>query len=158
MTSAGSGTSGASICDNCNFLDEKTTFLRQETKKRGFATVDGVHMGPCEIHKRNSQTIGADGALYACPGFTGDAKESTGHIDGRLDDRRMQAAARFDKIAAWKDCDDCAFIPVCAGGCSVAAHTELGDMNKPNCHKTSFEAGVVSLAHEAAMRAMAAVN
>jgi uncharacterized protein len=158
MTSAGSGTSGASICDTCNFLDEKTTFLREETKKHGFATVDGVHMGPCEIHKRNSQTIGADGALYACPGFTGDAKESTGHIDGRRDERRMQAAARFDKIAAWKDCDDCAFIPVCAGGCSVASHTELGDMNKPNCHKSNFEAGVISLARDAAARALAAVN
>jgi hypothetical protein len=29
---------------------------------------------------------------------------------------------------------------------------ELGDTNKPNCHKVSFEAGVVSLAREAASR------
>jgi uncharacterized protein len=115
-------------------------------------------MGPCEIHKRNAQTIGADGAIYACPGFTGDARESIGHIDGRVELQRQQAAARFDKIAAWKDCDDCAFIPVCAGGCSVAAHTELGDMNKPNCHKSSFEAGVISLARDAAMREMATLN
>jgi uncharacterized protein len=158
MTSAGAGTSSTSVCDNCNFLDEKMSNLREETKKRGFATIDGVHMGPCEIHKRHSHTIGADGALYACPGFTGEAKQSTGHIDGRVEERRQQAAARFDKIAAWKDCDDCAFIPVCAGGCSVAAHSELGDMNKPNCHKTSFEAGVVSLAREAAMREMATLN
>ncbi len=50
-----------------------------------------------------------------------------------------------------EECDDCAFIPVCAGGCSVAAHTELGDMDRPNCHKTSFEAGVVSLARDAAV-------
>jgi uncharacterized protein len=155
MTSAGSGTS---ICDSCNFLDEKMTFLREETKKRGFKTVDGVHMGPCEIHKRHAHTIGPDGALYACPGFTGDVSQSTGHIDGRRDERRDSAAARFDKIAAWKECDDCAFIPVCAGGCSVAAHTELGSMNRPNCHKTSFEAGVVALGHEAAASEMAAIN
>src|SRR5207237_3480324 len=38
MTSAGGGTS---ICDQCNFLDEKMSFLREETKKRGFSTVDG---------------------------------------------------------------------------------------------------------------------
>jgi len=155
MTSAGGGTS---ICDNCNFVDEKMSFLRDETTKRGFSTVDGVHMGPCEIHRRHAHTIGPDGALYACPGFSGDAKESTGHIDGRRDASRESAAARFEALAAWKDCDDCAFIPVCAGGCTVAAHAELGDKNRPNCHKTSFEAGLVSLARDAAAAELQTVN
>jgi uncharacterized protein len=147
MTSAGGGTS---ICDSCNFLDEKMSFLRDETKKRGFNTVDGVHMGPCEIHRRHAHTIGPDGSLYACPGFAGDAKQSTGHIDGRHESPRAAAAARFEVLAAWKECNDCAFIPVCAGGCTVAAHTELGNLNAPNCHKPSFEAGVMSLARDAA--------
>ena len=155
MTSAGGGTS---ICDSCNFLDEKMSFLREETKKRGFSTVDGVHMGPCEIHRRHAHTIGPDGALYACPGFTGDAKQSTGHIDGRNDEWRNRAATQFEALAAWKECNDCAFIPVCAGGCTVAAHTELGSMHKPNCHKSSFEAGALSLARDAAMREFATIN
>ena len=150
MTSAGGGVGSTSICDNCNFVDEKMSFLREETMKRGFPTVDGVHMGPCEIHRKHAHTIGPDGALYACPGFTGDAKMSTGHIDGRLEAWRETAASRFDQLAAWKQCDDCAFIPVCAGGCTVAAHTELGDLDAPNCHKPSFEAGLVTLAREAA--------
>jgi uncharacterized protein len=158
MTSAGSGTSSTSVCDTCNFLDEKMSYLRDETKKRGFATMDGVHMGPCEIHREHAHTIGPDGAMYACPGFTGDAKQSTGHIDGRQEDARQRAASRFEQLAAWKECDDCAFIPVCAGGCSVAAHTELGNMNRPNCHKSSFEAGVVSLARDAASAAAASIN
>jgi uncharacterized protein len=49
MTSAGTGVSR--VCDSCNFVDDKMAFLREETKKRGFSTADGVHMGPCEIHK-----------------------------------------------------------------------------------------------------------
>jgi uncharacterized protein len=155
MTSAGGGTS---ICDNCNFIDEKMSFLREETMKRGFATVDGVHMGPCEIHRKHAHTIGPDGALYACPGFTGDAKMSTGHIDGRQETWRQTAANAFDALAAWKQCDDCAFIPVCAGGCTVAAHTEIGDLNAPNCHKTSFEAGLVTLARQAVTSGTALVN
>ena len=155
MTSAGGGTS---ICDNCNFIDEKMSFLREETMKRGFATVDGVHMGPCEIHRKHAHTIGPDGSIYACPGFTGDPRMSTGHIDGGQESWQQTAAARFDALAAWKQCDDCAFIPVCAGGCSVAAHTELGDLNAPNCHKASFEAGLVTLARQAAESARAAVN
>ncbi len=155
MTSAGGGTS---ICGDCNFVDEKMSFLREETTKRGFPTNDGVHMGPCEIHRRHAHTIAPDGSLYACPGFTGDKKQSTGHIDGRRDDLRSRAATQFEVLAAWKECNDCAFIPVCAGGCTVAAHTELGSMHQPNCHKSSFEAGVVSLAREAATRELATVN
>jgi uncharacterized protein len=152
MTSAGAGAGRASSgpCDSCHFVDEKMSFLREETKKHGFPTVDGVHMGPCEIHKRHAHTIGPDGSLYACPGFAGNAKESTGHIDGRSDAFRSGAAARFEQLRAWHECDDCPFIPVCAGGCTAAAYTELFDMNKPNCHKPSFEAGIIALAREAA--------
>ncbi len=155
MTSAGGGTN---ICDNCNFLDDKMSFLREETKKRGFSTVDGVHMGPCEIHRQHAHTIGPDGALYACPGFTGDTQFSTGHINGHQNTHQAEAATRFETLAAWKECNDCAFIPLCAGGCSTAAHLELGDMNRPNCHKRSFEAGVVSFARDAAAREVATVN
>lgn len=147
MTSAGTG---ASACDSCNFLDEKMTYLREETVRHGFKTMDGVHMGPCEIHKQHAHTISPDGSLFACPGFAGDASLSTGHIDGRLEARRQAAAGDFGRLAAWKECKDCAFIPVCAGGCSVAAHTELDSMHRPNCHKSSFEAGLVSLARRSA--------
>jgi uncharacterized protein len=147
MTSAGTGVSR--VCDSCNFADETMSFLRDETKKRGFNTADGVHMGPCEIHKGHAHTVGPDGSLFACPGFAGEALQSTGHIDGRREAFRTQALRNFEQLSAWDQCNDCAFIPVCAGGCTVAAHNELGDMNAPNCHKPSFLAGVVSLAHEA---------
>jgi len=147
MTSAGAGGGKSSPCDSCHFADEKMTYLRDETRKHGFFTPDGVHMGPCEIHRRHAYTIGPDGALYACPGFTGEATESTGHIDGHDDQWRHAAAARFERLSAHKDeCGDCSFIPVCGGGCSMAAHTELGDMNRPSCHKGAMESAVVSLA------------
>jgi uncharacterized protein len=156
MTSAGTGTNG---CDSCHVLDDKMSFLREETRRRGFPTIDGVHMGPCEIHKRHAHTIGPDGSLYACPGFAGDAQQSTGHIDGRQEASRSRTAERFDALAAWKECRDCAFIPVCAGGCTVAAYNELGSMHAPNCHKSALQAGLVSLARDAAAaRSEAHVN
>jgi len=157
MTSAGSGASSGA-CDTCHFADDQMSFLRDETKKHGFATSDGVHMGPCEIHRKHAYTIGPDGDLYACPGFTGERSLSTGHIDGTSNDRRSAAARKFDQLAAWQACDQCAFIPVCAGGCTVAAHTERGDMNAPSCHKKSFEAGVASMAGDAAASLMALAN
>ena len=152
MSSAGAGSpKGSTVCDSCHFVDEKMAFLRSETRKRGFPTPDGVHMGPCEIHRRHAHTLGPDGSIYACPGFTGSKTESTGHIDGRADEWRQAAAARFERLSPRKDeCGECSFVPVCGGGCSVAAHTELGDMHQPSCHKGALELAVVSLAERTA--------
>jgi uncharacterized protein len=151
MTSVGSGT--GSPCDSCHFVDDKMTWLREETRQRGFATSDGVHMGPCELHRRHAYTLGPDGAIYACPGFTGDPTLAVGNIDGRTDPRQQRSATEFERHAPWKACGDCSFIPVCGGGCSVAAHTELNDMHAPACHKSSLEAALVSLAHDVAASA-----
>ncbi len=148
MTSAGAGS--GSMCDNCTFLDEKMAYLRQETRRRGLPTPDGIHVGPCQIHEKNSQTVGPDGSLYACPGFTGELGHSIGHVDGRRESRRDEARRRFHSLGPWESCGDCAFIPVCAGGCLVASHTQLGDVNTPTCHKPSFESALISLAHECA--------
>jgi uncharacterized protein len=153
MTSAGAGAGRASSgpCDTCHFVDEKMSYLREETRNAGFHTLDGVHMGPCEIHRRHAYTIGPEGSLYACPGFTGDNAQSTGHIERADDESRRAAAERFERLSPHKDeCGDCSFIPVCGGGCSMAAHTELGDMHNPSCHKDAMEAAVVSLAHRTA--------
>jgi uncharacterized protein len=152
MSAAGASTgrSNGSACDECHVVDDKMSFLREETRRRGFPTADGVHMGPCELYRRHSHTIGPDGSLYACPGFTGEFALSVGHIEGRRDPAQAEAAGRFDHLAPWRQCGDCAFIPVCGGGCAVAAHAELGDMNAPSCHKRSFESALLSLAEDAA--------
>ena len=152
VAGAGGGAKSGGVCDSCHFVDEKMSFLRDETRNYGFPTPDGVHMGPCEIHRRHAYTIGPDGSLYACPGFTGEATQATGHIEGREDTWRLAAAERFDRLSAHKEeCGDCSFIPVCGGGCSLAAHTELGDMHQPSCHKSAMESALVSLAQRTAV-------
>jgi uncharacterized protein len=150
MTSVGEGTSPSGACDSCNVAAEKMAYLRDETVRRGFPTPDGVHNGPCHVHSKHAHTIGPDGSLYACPGFTGEKGLSTGHIDDRRESWRESARERFERLHPWKECGDCAFIPVCAGGCLVASQTQLGDMNLPTCHKPSFESALIALAHNAA--------
>ncbi len=141
----------SSPCDTCHFVDAQLTTLREETRARGFRTIDGVHMGPCEIHKRHAYTIGPDGALYACPGFTGEAQYAVGHVDAAKAPDFARATDRFDRLSPWRDaCGDCAFVPVCGGGCSVAAHAEHQDLHATSCHKSAFDAAAISLAHEAA--------
>ena len=89
MSAAGASTGRApsavpgSPCDSCNLVDDEISLLREETLRRGFPTPDGLHMGPCEVYRRHSHTIGPDGALYAGPGFTGEFALAVGHIDGR---------------------------------------------------------------------------
>ena len=147
MTSVG-GSTTSSTCDSCHSLDEQMTFLRDETRRHGFNTPDGVHNGPCHVHMKHAHTIGPDGSLYACPGFTGEKHMSTGHIDDRRDPLRQRTQEKFDRLSPWKACGDCAFIPVCAGGCIAASHMTLGDMNTPACHKRSYESALISLAHQ----------
>jgi len=154
MTSAGAGKLsgvGGSMCDSCHFVDEKMAYLRDETRRRGFPTPDGVHMGPCEIHRRNAHTIGPDGSIYACPGFTGEPTSSIGHVDGRVESWRQASAERFEQLSPHKEeCGDCSYVPVCGGGCSVASHAEAGDMYAPTCHRGAFESALVSLAQRTA--------
>ena len=156
MTAAGPSTgrttfkAPASPCDSCGLVDDTMTFLRDEAKRRGFPTPDGVHMGPCEVHRRHSHTVGPDGSLYACPGFTGELGLAVGHISGSREPDHAAAGRRFERLEPWRHCGDCPFIPVCGGGCAVAAHTELGDMDAPSCHKRSFEAALTSLGEETA--------
>ena len=151
MSNVGEG--GGIGCDSCDFLDDKMSVLREQTKRHGFHIPDGVHGGPCHVHHTHAHTIGPDGSLYACPGFTGDKGLSTGHIDGRSDAKRESALEQFERLHPWDECQDCAFIPTCAGGCLVASHTQLGDMNKPTCHKRSFESALIALAHDVASAA-----
>ena len=150
MTSVGEGLSPAGACDSCNVAAEKMAYLRDETVRRGFPTPDGLHNGPCHVHSKHAHTIGPDGSLYACPGFTGEKGLSTGHIDDRREAWRETAREQFERLHPWTECGDCAFIPVCAGGCLVASQTQLGDMNLPTCHKPSYESALISLAHTAA--------
>jgi len=138
--------------------DDTMSFLHEETRRRGLPAPDGVHMGPCEIHRRHSHTIGPDGTLYPCAGFTGDRALSIGHIDGRRTDRQAAAAGRVERRQPWRRCGDCPFIPVCGGGCAVASHAELGDMDAPSCHRRSFESALASLAEQAARDASGGIQ
>jgi uncharacterized protein len=126
-------------------------FLREETRKRGFPTPDGVHMGPCEIHRKHAHTIGIDGSLYACPGFGSEPSQAVGDVSGRYDEARAEAIKGFDRLTPHKEeCGDCSFIPVCGGGCSVASFAEVGDLHAATCHRGAFESALVSLAQRTA--------
>jgi radical SAM protein with 4Fe4S-binding SPASM domain len=107
-----------------------------ETEKRGFKTVDGVHMA---VRDSPAPRAPSAGGAACCPGFTGERALATGHIDEGQESRRAMAGRTFDTLAAWKQCGDCAFIPVCAGGCSVASHAEGARFRPPRATSCAAE-------------------
>lgn len=152
MTVAGHG-GQASPCDSCGLVDERMGWLRAETRAHGFETLDGVHLGPCELHRRHAYTVGPEGSLYACPGFSGERELATGHVDATRDAAHAAARSRFASHAPWTQCTDCALVPVCGGGCSVAAHHEQGDLSAPSCHRDAMIAAIDEMAVQHAPQA-----
>jgi len=145
MTAAGNG-GGSSPCDSCQVVDERMSWLRAETRAHGFDTTDGVHLGPCELHRRHAYTVGPEGSLYPCPGFTGEPSLQVGHVAPAQDLAHAGTRDRFEAHAPWRACGDCALVPVCGGGCSVASHNEQGDLSRPSCHRPSMLDAVRELA------------
>ena len=98
MTSVGERLAPRAPATPATSLDDKMAFLREETRRHGFPTPDGVHNGPCHVHMKHAHTIGPDGSLYACPGFTGEKGLSTGHIDDRHEAWRETAREQFERL------------------------------------------------------------
>jgi uncharacterized protein len=142
----GCSAGGGSLCDSCGLADDRWTWLRREANRRGLPTSDGLHMGPCDIHRRHSHTIGPDGRLFVCPGYAGLPTHAIGHVQRAATEEESRMAARRSSLSPWRACGDCCFVPVCAGGCSVAATNVHGDMNAPACHRPAFEAALNALA------------
>ena len=96
-------------------------------------------------------TIGPDGSLYACPGFTGEPTQSTGHIDGRDEAwRRQQRDAVRATRAPQRGMRRLLVHPrVWRRMFRRLAHG-AGDMHAPSCHKGAFESAFVSLAQRTA--------
>ena len=146
MTAAGSGAGSQTPCDTCGLADERMAWLRAQTRASGFETMDGLHMGPCELHRRHSYTVGPEGSLYPCPGFTGEPDQRIGHVEPSLDAAHAAVRERFEMHAPWRACGDCALIPVCGGGCSVASHNEQGNLAAPSCHRPGMLAALGEIA------------
>ena len=127
------------------------TRLRADARAFGFNTADATRQGPCHVHMAHAHTIGPDGARYACPGFTGTQAIPVGHVNGTTTAVMRQGQQAFERLRPWDACGDCAFIPVCAGGCVASSYGQGGDLNRPACHKRGLEAAVIERAHLAAL-------
>lgn len=130
----------AEFSEGCSSLDEPWlveagVFLREEIMRRGYRT---PKTGPClcVIESRDFVAVNYDGKLYKCPGFIGYERMAVGDINTGIAD--YTASHNLD---VWKtdDCLDCAYLPLCFGGCRFLKLLNDGAIDGVQCRKNFLD-------------------
>ena len=136
---------GIALHKTCTFADanlEDILLLRKEVEERGFATQEGIAIGPCEAAREHTYTIDPTGKIYKCPGFVGLDQFAIGDIDsGELN----YINTLFMTATPQNNCKKCLYVPICGGGCRASAYIESGDFLQPTCEKEYFSEVAVEL-------------
>lgn len=130
-------------CDSVNepWLFEAMVFLREEILKRGFPG-EKVSPGVCMMEHRNNILVNYDGSIYKCPGLIGRKEFCVGNLKEGISDYRTS-----HNLDNWKNdkCLDCAYLPLCFGGCRYMKLIRDGNMNGVDCKKPYFDATLEAL-------------
>lgn len=98
-------------------------------------TLDALGNGPCELHWDPSYIIDPDGLIYKCPAVAGRPEVAIGTVR----DLALEGAPLL-AMRPWEQCGDCAYLPVCVGGCLGGQYLKTGRLDQVNCKKEWFEA------------------
>ncbi len=147
------GHSGEASCNPCSFSDtspEDMLWIRDEIAARGLKTRDDIAIGPCDAIRENSFTIDPLGKIYKCPGFVGREAFVIGDIKSGV--RSQESGVRMNTLFMttdlWRECADCAYVPICAGGCRVSAETMKGDFKERICERRYLEGMAMGIANK----------
>ncbi|MFV1951449.1 MAG: SPASM domain-containing protein [Nitrospinota bacterium] len=142
---------GEAFCETCTFSDidvRDFIWLKREIKERGFMTMEGVALGPCEVSKEYSYTIDPSGNIYKCGGFVGMEEFVIGDI---YSDEFNYKHTLFMTADLWKRCRDCPYIFLCGGGCRSTAFVKGGDFRDIACEKDYFEKVAMEILKDSAI-------
>jgi len=130
-------------CTGCGTRSQATETLVQINRalEARIPQTTGNHMrglpsNPCELHWTNSFTIDPDGAVYKCPAVAGRPEMAIGNVQVRAADK----PAPLTRYRPWEQCGECAFLPVCMGGCLGGRYLKTGRTDEVDCHKPEFDA------------------
>ena len=129
-------------CTGCTKPAKTTDTLiqiNQSVQKRRPSEANAVESnlpsGPCELHWKNSFTIDPDGGVFKCPAVAGRPEVAIGNVQTDLPLR----PAPLLELRPWEKCGDCAYLPVCVGGCLGGRYLTTGRMDEVDCRKEQFE-------------------
>ena len=137
------GFASCAIADN-DCMNEAIPFLRREIQQRGFKQPK-PKIGACMVEFTNYLVINHDGSFYKCPAFMGWPELSVGSLaDGIIDYRESH------KLLYWQndECLDCAYLPLCFGGCRLNPLLKNGSINELDCRREFFDATLEQLVRQ----------
>jgi uncharacterized protein len=125
-------------CSDEPWMIEAALFLRQETIRRGFPTPK-LKTSACMIEFENDLVVGYDGGLYKCPVFMGEEQLRIGSLAEGINDYRES-----HNLDVWKndECLECAYLPLCFGGCRFLRRLKTGAMDSVDCRRALLEASL----------------
>lgn len=120
------------------WVTEAAIFLREETLTRGFTSFKPT-MAACVIECENHLVINYDGTLYKCPAFVGWPELSIGTLSDGIKDYRISHG-----LDIWhnEECLDCAYLPLCFGGCRLLTMLKKGVIDEVDCRKEFYDAAL----------------
>jgi len=130
-------------CTGCSEKQETQTLvqLNKSLERRKMTpaayqgeTLEGL-LGPCELHWKNNYTIDPEGRVYKCPAVAG----LPGLEVAQVASREAEKIAPLLELRPWEKCGDCAYLPVCVGGCLGGKYLKTGRRDEVACKKDMFE-------------------
>ncbi|HEY7725873.1 MAG TPA: radical SAM protein [Anaeromyxobacteraceae bacterium] len=91
-------------------------------------------VSPCELHWDRAWTIDPAGRVYKCVAVAGRPEMALGDV--------VAGAGRPDPLTAgkpWSSCGDCAFVPVCRGGCLGGKYAAGGRLGEVACDREGLD-------------------
>jgi len=113
------------------WLIEASLYLREEILRRGFQT-PRVRPAACVIESRSDLVVNWDGALFKCPAMLGWKELAVGDLESGVSDY-----SKSHNMDVWKkeECLDCAYLPLCFGGCRYLKLLRSGRIDDVDCRK-----------------------
>jgi uncharacterized protein len=126
------------------WLIEAGVFLREEILRRGFPTPK-VTSSACFIEYKDNFIVNHDGTIYKCPAFIGRKDLEVGDLWNGVRDYRDS-----HNLDVWKkdECLDCAYLPLCFGGCRFVRLLRDGDIDDVECRKSVLDATLEALLNQ----------
>ena len=142
-----------SVSGDCNsvcaasdepWMIEAGLYLRGEILKRGFNAPKPRPSG-CMVESNSDFVVGYDGRLFKCPAFMGDNELCVGTLANGVTDYRTT-----HNCDVWKtdECLDCAYLPLCFGGCRFLRRLRTGAIDGVDCRKAIYDATLETIVRQ----------
>jgi uncharacterized protein len=143
-TSIGHDDSRVCLADSTPWLLDAHLFLREETLKRGFSVLKPV-TGVCMIELENDLIVNYDGSLYKCPALMGWPELSVGTLTDGIGDY-----SAHHNLDVWKndECLECAYLPLCFGGCRLHTMLKNGAIDGVDCRRAMYDAALETIVRQ----------